>query len=338
MKKFYVKNEKIGILGSGSWGTTLGILLSNRHHVKMWEFDIKQFKKIVKNRENKKFLPGVKLPKNLNFTNDINEVIIDSDIIIIALPSHTIRNNLKSIKKQLKNKILICVSKGIENKTLNRMSEVIYDETNNSNIFSLSGPSHAEEVSNKIPTTVVIAPLKKNTKTLKRLQNIFMTEHFRVYTNDDIIGVELGGSVKNIIAIAAGISDGLGFGANTKAALMTRGMKEIQRLGIKMGAKADTFSGLAGIGDLITTCISHHSRNRFVGEELGKGRSIKTILNKMVMIAEGVKTTKSVYNLAKKFKIEMPITEQVYKILYRNGDPKKAVKSLMLRQAKSEKK
>ena len=336
MKKLFIKDEKIGILGAGSWGTTLGVLLSQRHNVKIWEFDKNQYFKLIKHRENKKFLPNIKLPANLVFSNNINEVIQESDIIIIALPSHTIRKVIKTCKNLLKSKILISVAKGIENKTLKRISELLYEETRNKNIYILSGPSHAEEVSRKIPTTVVISSMNKDKKILEHLQRVFITEYFRVYTNEDIIGVELGGALKNIIAIAAGISDGLGFGSNTKAALMTRGIKEIQRLGIKMGAKPETFAGLAGIGDLITTCISAYSRNRFVGEQLGKGKKIKNILENMVMIAEGVKTTLSGYHLSKKFKVEMPITEQVYNVIYNNKNPKKAVKSLMLREPKVE--
>ena len=336
MKKLFIKDEKIGILGAGSWGTTLGVLLSQRHNVKIWEFDKNQYFKLIKHRENKKFLPNIKLPANLIFSNNINEVIQESDIIIIALPSHTIRKVIKTRKNLLNSKILISVAKGIENKTLKRISELLYEETKNKNIYILSGPSHAEEVSRKIPTTVVISSMNKDKKILEHLQRIFITEYFRVYTNEDIIGVELGGSLKNIIAIAAGISDGLGFGSNTKAALMTRGIKEIQRLGIKMGAKPETFAGLAGIGDLITTCISPYSRNRFVGEQLGKGKKIKSILKNMVMIAEGVKTALSGYHLSKKYKVEMPITEQVYNVIYNNNDPREAVKSLMLREPKAE--
>jgi len=336
MKKLFIKGKHIGILGAGSWGTTLGILLSQRHKVRIWEFNHKQYIKLIKEKENKNFLPGIKLPSRLLFSNIIEEVINPSEIIIFALPSHTIRSTARKSKELLKNKLLISVSKGIENKTLKRISEILYEETKNKNIFALSGPSHAEEVSRKIPTTVVIASFSGSNYHLNYLQRIIMTEYFRVYTNQDIIGVELGGSLKNIIAIAAGISDGLGFGANTKAAIMARGMKEIQRLGIRMKAHPETFSGLAGIGDLITTCISPFSRNRYVGEQLGKGKKIKEILRNMVMIAEGVKTTKSVFYLAKKYNIEMPITEQVYQVIYRNKDPKKAVSALMLRKPKSE--
>ncbi len=336
VKKYFIKNEKIGILGAGSWGSTLACLLSNRHTVKVWEFDKEQCKKIIKHKENKKFLPGIKLPAKILFSNDINEILHDSNIIIIALPSHTIRSNLKKCSYLLKDKILISVSKGIENTTLKRVSEILYDETMNKKIAVLSGPSHAEEVSKNIPTTVVISSYSSNEKMLKYLQKIFITENFRVYTNKDIIGVELGGALKNIVAIASGISDGLGFGSNTKAAIMTRGMTEIRRLGIKMGAYPETFAGLAGIGDLIATCISKYSRNRFVGEELGKGKKLVDILNNMVMIAEGVKTTLSVYNLSKKHKISMPITEEIFNIIYRKKNTKKAVKSLMLREPKPE--
>lgn len=336
MEKYYIKNEKIGILGAGSWGTTLALLLSARHQVKVWEFDPHQCKTLNRLHLNKKFLPGIKIPEKVIFYNDINQVLIDSRIVIMAIPSHIIRSVVHHIKSQLKNKILINVAKGIENKTLKRISEILFEETKNTNIFTLSGPSHAEEVSRKIPTTVVIASLRKDLKELKELQSVFINTYFRVYTNEDIVGVELGGSLKNIIAIASGISDGLGFGSNTKAALMTRGLAEIQRLGVKMGAKPETFAGLAGMGDLITTCISPYSRNRYVGEELGKGKKLKEILKNMIMIAEGIKTTLSAYYLSKKHKVNMPITEQIYQILYKNKNPFLAVKDLMEREPKPE--
>ncbi|MBU1078128.1 MAG: NAD(P)-dependent glycerol-3-phosphate dehydrogenase [Spirochaetes bacterium] len=336
LKNFFEKNESIGILGAGSWGTTLAWLLSKRHKVRVWEFDRKQLVKVIKERENKKFLPHIKLSKKIIFSNDAPDVITRSNIVIIALPSHTIRETVKKYSDLLKKKIMVNVSKGIENKTLKRISEILYDETGNKQIYVLSGPSHAEEVARKIPTTVVLSSLNQDKKRMKYLQGIFITEHFRVYTNPDIIGVELCGSLKNIIAIAAGISDGIGFGSNTKAAIMTRGITEIRRLGMKLGAHTETFGGLAGIGDLITTCISKYSRNRHVGEELGKGKNISSILKKMVMIAEGVKTTLSAYNLSKKHRVSMPITEEVYNIIYRNKNTKKAVQALMSREPKPE--
>ncbi|MDD5066048.1 MAG: NAD(P)-dependent glycerol-3-phosphate dehydrogenase [bacterium] len=336
MKKFFVRNEKIAVLGAGSWGTTLAILLSRRHKVKVWDYDKEQCDKMNRERENKKFLPGVAIPEKIFFSSDADEILYKSNIVIFAIPTHFIRSVLKNTWDKVRNKILINVAKGIENKSLKRISEILYETTENPDIYTLSGPSHAEEVSRKVPTTVVIAGLNNDLRKLRYLQKIFITEYFRVYTNEDITGVELGGSLKNIIAIACGISDGLGFGSNTKAALMTRGLAEIQRLGIKMGAQAQTFAGLAGIGDLITTCISPFSRNRYVGEELGKGRKIRDILDGMVMVAEGVKTTLSAYSLAQKHKVNMPIIEEVHHIIYRKKNTLKAVKALMTRDPKPE--
>lgn len=330
------KREQIGIIGAGSWGTTLALLLAKQHSVRVWEYDQKLCQQINQNHENKKFLPGRRIPGQILFTNNIETVIEPSSIILFVIPTHTIRSVIIPIRDKLKNKVLISAAKGIEEKTLKRISEILYEQTKNPEIYVLSGPSHAEEVSKGIPTTVVLASLKKKQNQLVRLQKILNTEQFRVYTNNDIIGVELGGALKNIVAIACGISDGLQFGANTKAAIMTRGLAEIKRLGIKLKARAETFAGLSGIGDLITTCISSYSRNRYVGEQLGKGRSIKDILKNMTMVAEGVKTTNSVYHLAKKLKIDMPITCEIYKIIYKDQDARKAVKALMTREPKAE--
>jgi len=332
----FESNANIGVIGAGSWGTTLAIMLSERHNVRLWEFDKKQCEKIKNERENKKFLPNIKIPDNIFISNNAEEVITPSDIILFVVPSHTLRQNVQKMKKLLKDKILINAAKGLEENSMKRMSEILFEETGNENIFVISGPSHAEEVSRKLPTTVVIASLKNEKKKMEYLQKVFMTEYFRVYTNDDIIGVELGGALKNIIAIAAGISDGLGYGSNTKSAIMTRGLVEIQRFGIKLGAKPDTFAGLAGIGDLITTCISNFSRNRYVGEKLGKGMKLNEILNGMTMVAEGVRTTKATLNLAKKIKVTMPITEELYEILYNEKDVKESVLNLMLRAPKPE--
>lgn len=336
MERFFIRNRKIGIIGAGSWGTTLAVLLSRRHRVKVWDYDSGHVERIRKDKENKKFLPGIILPERIGFFTDISDVLEDSPLILLAIPSHTIRSVVHTVRDRLKDKVLVNAAKGIENGSMKRISEILYEETGNRDIYTLSGPSHAEEVSRNIPTTVVIAGLKNSLKDLKSLQKIFITEYFRVYTNEDIIGVELAGSLKNVIAIACGMSDGLGFGSNTKAALMTRGLAEIQRLGIKMGAKPETFAGLAGMGDLITTCISPFSRNRHVGEELGRGKGVGRVLKGMVMVAEGVRTARSARELARQYRVNMPITEQVFHILFRKRDPLKAVKALMTREPKPE--
>ncbi len=336
LKEDIISGKNISVLGAGSWGMTLAILLSERHNIKVWEFDKEQCELLNKERENKKFLPGIKIPDSIYITNNINDAIADSEIILLAVPSHIVKGLTKDIGNKISDRIIINVAKGIETETLQRLSEIIYENTKNKQIYVLSGPSHAEEVSRHVPTTVVIASIENDLEKLKYLQKIIMTESFRVYTNDDIIGVELGGALKNIIAIASGISDGLGFGSNTKAALMTRGLAEIQRLGLKLGAKRETFSGLAGMGDLITTCISKFSRNRFVGEELGKGKTMDEILSNMVMVAEGVNTTKAAYKLSQQLNIEMPITAEIYNILFNRKDALESVKSLMQRPPKPE--
>ncbi|MBN1899120.1 MAG: NAD(P)H-dependent glycerol-3-phosphate dehydrogenase [Spirochaetes bacterium] len=328
--------KSISILGAGSWGSTLAIMLSQRHAVKVWEFDADQCEKIKKEGENKKFLPGIQFPEAIFISHNIKQVLEDTEITIFAIPSHTIRAMASRTKDLLKDKLIVNASKGLEEKSMKRISQILYEETENKNIFVISGPSHAEEVIRKQPTTVVLSSLQKDREKMKYLQNIFFNEYFRVYTNEDIVGVELGGALKNIIAIAAGLSDGMGFGSNTKAALMTRGMVEMQRLACKLGAQGDTLSGLSGMGDLITTCISPFSRNRHLGEQLGKGFSLKNILKNMIMIAEGVKTTKAAFRLSKKLKVDMPITEQLYKILYKNKSSRVAVSSLMLRTLRSE--
>jgi len=333
---FFISGKNIAILGCGSWGTALAVMLSERHNVKLWEYDKKQVQIISQKRVNQKFLPDVIIPDNVFISNDIDKVLLNTEIVIFAIPSHTIRSTAKEAKSLLKDKIIVSASKGLEENSMKRISEIIYEETNNKNIFVISGPSLAKEVSRKHPTTVVIASLKNDKKLMEYLQRIFITEYFRVYTNEDIIGVELGGSLKNIIAIAAGISDGMGFGANTKSALLTRGLAEIVRLGVKLKAKKETFFGLAGIGDLVTTCTSEYSRNRYVGERLGKGENINEILKNMIMVAEGVKTTYAAYHLAKKFNLYIPIITEVYNVLYNNKNAKESVYSLMVREPKPE--
>ena len=334
----------IGVLGAGSWAISLSVLLNKRsHNVCMWEFNSDDATMLTQKREHAVKLPGVIIPENITITNDITEPFASADYILCAVPAQTVRSTMKLIAETVDPLLIssikawIIASKGIECSTLSLLSDVIMDELPNVNydkIVILSGPSHAEEVSRNIPTTVVAA--SKNNALAIEIQKYFSTESFRVYTNNDVMGVELCASVKNIIALAAGICDGLGFGDNTKGALLTRGMVEIARLGKKMGADEMTFSGLAGFGDLITTCISRHSRNRNIGELIASGLSLDEALRKMTMVAEGVETTKSVYQLAQKYNIEMPITTEVYRTLFEGKSAREAVRELMIRQFKSE--
>ncbi|MDD5450130.1 MAG: NAD(P)-dependent glycerol-3-phosphate dehydrogenase [Candidatus Omnitrophica bacterium] len=328
--------SRIAVLGDGGWGTTLAILLSKKgHEVTLWGAFPEYIKFLRKNRENRKFLPGIRLPHNIILTYDIDEAGGESEIIVLASPSQYMRAVLKKLSRARRphRAIYVNVAKGIENKSLLRMSEVIKDELG-VDAATLSGPTISYEVARGFPTTAVVA--SGHADTAKRLQGLFNTQEFRVYRSSDVIGVEIGGSLKNIIAIAAGISDGLGFGTNSKAALLARGLVEITRLGVKMGAKAETFSGLSGLGDLVTTCINPHGRNRWFGEQVGKGKAPAKILKSTEMVIEGVPTAKSAYNLAKKYKIEMPITEQIYNILYRDKSPVEAVRELMLRPMRPE--
>ena len=329
---------RITIVGAGSWGTTLALVLNqNGHQVRCWAYEKKIVEDIKKTGTNKAFLPQIPIPDTIKFLSELDVSLDKSEIIVLATPAQALRSVLTQINlDKLVNAIWINVAKGIEKKSLKRISEVIHEicSVSYDRIGVLSGPSHAEEVSKKIPTTVVAA--SQNKKTAESIQQLFNTKYFRVYTNTDLTGVEIGGALKNVIALAAGICDGAGYGDNTKAALITRGLVEIGRLGVKLGANQNTFAGLSGMGDLIVTCMSQHSRNRYVGQEIGRGISLTTILENMVMVAEGVETTKSAYKLAQKEQIEMPITEQVYKVLYHSKPPRKAVQDLMTRQSKSE--
>jgi glycerol-3-phosphate dehydrogenase (NAD(P)+) len=328
---------KITVLGDGGWGTTLAILLYRKGFcISLWGAFADYIRYLDKKRINTKFLPEVKIPAGIEITPDLECAIKDSHLIIFAIPSQYLRKILKKFKQYdyPPGAIHLSVTKGIEMGSLKRMSEVIHGELGNVKLAVLSGPTITHEVINGVPTTAVVASYDKNIR--KYLQNIFMTERFRIYTNEDVIGVELGGSLKNIIAIACGISDGLGFGTNTKAALLSRGLTEISRLGYAMGAKFRTFSGISGLGDLVTTCISPYSRNRFIGEQIAKGKSLEQIKKHMQMIAEGVPTTKSAYSLSLKYKVEMPITKEVYFVLYKNKSPLEAVKELMAREKKEE--
>jgi glycerol-3-phosphate dehydrogenase (NAD(P)+) len=330
---------KISVLGAGGWGTTLAILLHyNGHNVTLWEYKKDYAKFLNKTRENKHYLPGIKIPTEIKITHDLEESTLNKNVDVLAVPSQFLRGVVKDIPfSNIKNSILVSVAKGIEKKTLKTMSQMLQDvfpSIDDNQVGVLSGPSHAEEVSRKIPTAVVAA--SKSEETSKSIQTAFMTAYFRVYSSTDILGVELGGAFKNVIAIGAGIVDGAGFGDNTKAAIMTRGIAEISRLGLVMGALPETFAGLSGVGDLIVTCMSRYSRNRFVGEQVGSGKKLKDVLKSMDMIAEGVETCRSVLQLARKKEIETPITEEVYKILFEDKDPVKATTDLMTRDLKME--
>jgi glycerol-3-phosphate dehydrogenase (NAD(P)+) len=330
---------RIAVLGAGSWGTTLAILLAdNSHAVTLWSYRSSDAERMQAIRENPDFLPDIRIPDSIRITHDLFEAIADPEMVVAAVPSQYLRSAIEKIRDRVpSNIIFVNVAKGIENGTLLTMSEMIHEvipAIAPSRITTLSGPSHAEEVSKKIPTTVVAASV--DIETARLVQSAFMVPHFRVYASEDIKGVEIGGSLKNVIAIAAGIIDGANLGDNTKAAVMTRGIAEIARVGVVMGAHVRTFSGLSGIGDLMVTCMSRHSRNRYVGVEIGKGRKLEDILGEMVMVAEGVATTQSAYDLARKVGVETPIVDQVHKILFEGKDPLKACHDLMTRDPKGE--
>ena len=331
--------KKIGIIGDGAWGTALGLLLDKSgYKVTIWGYFPDYIEQLNKTRENIKFLPGPIIPESITFTADMSVCCDGAGLIVLAVPSHCMRDTCRTLKTILtpdeKEPLFLTVSKGIENNTLLRMSQVIEQELDTKNVAALSGPTHAEEVSRCIPSAVVVGG--KNEDLNVTVQDIFSAEFFRVYTSDDIVGVELGGALKNVIAVAAGISDGLGFGDNTKAALITRGVAEITRLGVAMGANPLTFAGLSGMGDLIVTCMSRHSRNRALGEIIGKGKTLEQALEGMEKVAEGVKTALSVKQLSEKFKQETPISAKVYSILYDNQNPYEAFTDLMLRPLKHE--
>ena len=326
------------MIGDGGWGTTLAVHLAKKNYtVKLWGPFPPYIRRIRKSRVNTKFLPGVRLARNIKLTEDLSVAIKDSAIIVFAIPSQYASGILKEIKKtkiDLSKKIFLSVTKGIDTTKLLRVSEIIRKELGNIPLAVLSGPTIAIEVAKGIPSTAVVA---SNDRTVaKKVQAVFNSSSFRIYTNTDVVGVELGGSIKNIIAIACGVCDGLGFGSNTKAAILTRGLAEMARLGKALGAKHNTFSGLTGLGDLVTTCVSPRSRNRSVGEQLGRGRSMKSIMSNMEMVAEGVETVKAAYKLSRKYNVPMPITTEVYNIIHRNKKPSKAVSDLMTRKIKSE--
>ena len=329
----------VTVLGAGGWGTTLAILLANNSHkVSLWSFRESDTELIRTTRENPAFLPGITIPENVHTTSDLKAAVDGCEMIVGAVPSQFLRSVVGQIRHLPFERILfVNVAKGIENGTLMTMSEMLRDMLPSlplDRISTISGPSHAEEVSRKIPTAVVAASTRL--ETAKTVQSAFMTPYFRVYNSTDLRGVELGGALKNVIAIAAGIIDGAHLGDNTKAAVMTRGIAEITRMGVALGADVRTFGGLSGIGDLMVTCMSVHSRNRYVGVEIGKGRKLPDILSDMVMIAEGVATTQSAYQLARRANVEVPIINEVHKILFEQKDALAACYDLMTRDPKGE--
>ncbi|HAG04893.1 MAG TPA: NAD(P)H-dependent glycerol-3-phosphate dehydrogenase [Lachnospiraceae bacterium] len=327
--------KTVAVIGSGSWGTALAIQLKRAgNNVILWSFKESEVQAILADRENKEFLPGVKIPEEITVTFK-DEDVSWADIILFATPSKFVRNMAKRFSSFVKEgQIVINVAKGLEEGTLLRLSQVIKEEIPQCKIAVLSGPSHAEEVGREMATAVVAA--SEDMDVAKEVQQLFATSMFRVYTNSDLIGVELGGALKNLIALAAGVTDGMGYGDNTKAALMTRGSVEIARLGVAMGARKETFSGLSGIGDLIVTCTSRHSRNRMAGELLGKGMSLEQALEQVHMVVEGVVNAKAAGELAKKYNVDMPITNAINSLLEGRVDVKTAVYELMTRMNKGE--
>ncbi|MGE4384724.1 MAG: NAD(P)H-dependent glycerol-3-phosphate dehydrogenase [Endomicrobiaceae bacterium] len=329
---------RITVLGAGSWGTTLACLLSdNGHDVSLWEFDAKIADKLNSERMIP-FIGGADIPGNIKISSDL-KILENTDAVLFVVPSHFLRSTVMSIKKlgiDISDKLIISATKGIETETLLRVSEIIEEifPLTKDKIVALSGPSHAEEVSKKIPTVVISA--SKNEQKAKQCRDLFMNDYFRVYTQSDIVGVELGASLKNVFAVAGGIVDGLSFGDNTKAAIVSRGLKELVRLGVALGGKEKTFYGLSGVGDLMVTCFSKHSRNRNLGELIACGKTLHQAEKELQMVAEGVKTSISAYELGKKLNIELPIINQVYEVLFKNKDSKQAVYDLMTRTPKSE--
>ena len=323
--------DKVCVLGAGSWGSALALVLAkNGYDVSLWTRDKEQADSINKTKENTDYLPGVLFPNNIKVTTNIEDSVSNSKLIVLAVPSQAIRGISKQIKPFVKGEqILVDVAKGLEKGTGLRLSEVCREELPNNPYVTLSGPSHAEEVARDIPTTVVVA--SEDLEIAQKVQDIFMSPKFRVYTNPDIVGVELGGALKNIIAFGAGICDGLGLGDNAKAALMTRGIREISRLGVAMGANTSTFSGLSGIGDLIVTCTSMHSRNRRAGILIGQGKSLEETLKEVKMVVEGITATEVAYEVAKELNIDMPITNAIYSVLHGGCSADEVVMELMMR-------
>jgi glycerol-3-phosphate dehydrogenase (NAD(P)+) len=331
--------KQIGVIGAGSWGTTLADLLASKGYpVTLWAYESDLVERMRQSRENDLYLSGAKLSENLCFTNSLKEAVEGKNLVLFVPPSQVLRSILSEVAALINPEtLLVSASKGIENGTLKIMSEVFaefFPVEISAKVSYLSGPSFAREVFAKLPTAVAVASFDADV--MSQVQQVFSTDKFRVYTNSDVYGVEIGGALKNVIALAAGVSDGLGFGHNTRAALITRGLAEIARIGVAMGADALTFSGLAGMGDLVLTCTGDLSRNRTVGIALGKGQKLDDILNDMNMVAEGVKTTLSAYQLAAKLKVETPIINQMYSLLYEGKDARQSVVDLMIRDLRPE--
>ena len=327
---------KIAVIGSGSWGCAAAILLANKgYDIFLWSWQQAETDRLNADRENKEVLPGRHFPDNITCSHDMGLCVKSADLVVTVVPSPATRQTAKELASYIKDgQIIVNLSKGLEESTLLRLSEVYAEEIPNAKIAVMSGPSHAEEVSLGLPTVNVVA--SDDEDICQFIQEIFMDKTFRVYTGSDMIGVELGGALKNVIALCSGISDGIGYGDNTRAALMTRGIAEIKRLGVAMGAKEETFAGLSGIGDLIVTCTSMHSRNHRAGILLGEGKSLEEALSEVHMVVEGVNTAKTAYNLSKKYGVSMPIVEKAYEVLFDEKNPKLAVCELMLRDAKPE--
>lgn len=327
---------KVSVLGAGSWGTALSLLLcKNGHEVTLWSALEDEVRMLCEKREHESKLPGVRLPEDTKITADLEDSLQDPDVAVLAVPSPFTRSTAHRMAPFVKKgQIIVNVAKGVEEHTLMTLSEIISEEIPQADVCVLSGPSHAEEVGKGLPTTCVVSAEKR--ETAEYLQGIFMSPVFRVYTTPDILGVELGGALKNVIALAAGTADGLGYGDNTKAALITRGIAEISRLGTKMGARAETFYGLSGIGDLIVTCASVHSRNRKAGYLMGKGYTMQEAMDEVKMVVEGVYSARAAKSLAEKYQVEMPIIEEVNKVLFEDKPAADAVRDLMLRDKKVE--
>ena len=327
---------KVGVIGAGSWGTALSVLLhSNGHEVEIWSISQPEVDMLNAEHEHKDKLPGVKIAEDIRITTDLEGTVKGKDLLVLAVPSPAVRSTSANMKPFVSaGQIVVDVAKGIEESTLMTMTDIIEQEIPQADVAVLSGPSHAEEVGRRLPTTCVVGA--KTKKTAEYLQSMFISPVFRVYTSPDILGIELGGSLKNVIALAAGIADGLGYGDNTKAALITRGIAEIARLGVKMGGKIETFTGLTGIGDLIVTCASVHSRNRKAGYLIGKGMSMQEAMDEVKMVVEGVYSAKAAAKLAEKYDVPMPIVNEVNAVLFEGKSPAEAVNDLMQRESCSE--
>lgn len=328
--------HRVSVLGDGGWGTALALLNARKgNDALLWSAFPEYASLLNQERENIKFLPGVPIPAGVQITSDLGKAVSFGDIIVLAVPSLYLRNVLFKLKDfDLKDKILVSVAKGIEAKTLARPSEIIYSVLGPVKLVVLSGPSHAGEVARKIPTLVVAG--SKDPRLAEQIQQTFHDPWFRIYTHNDVLGLELGGALKNVVAVGAGLCDGLGYGSNTKAALISRGLLEITQLGVRMGANPSTFFGLAGLGDLVTTCISEYGRNLRVGREIGQGKKLKEVLQDMEMVAEGVETTRGAYQLAQKYKVTAAIITEIYRILFEDKDPRQAMTDLMSREAREE--